>query len=713
MAKCGNISGYMRTQASTSSTATTSTGNSRTAASSGDTYFNINDQLKAETLWGLKMARSNYSFSSCSDMPFIFKSMFPDSNIAQEFTFSETKSMYVLTYGITPYIESLQINNIKESKEYVLLFDETLNKNLQKKQMDILVRIWEHNKVSSQYFKSVFFGHGTAVDLNEIMETHVHSTLGYSDMIQISMDGPNVNWALYHKVEQTLADKYDRKLLDIGSCGLHIVHNAFKHGADSTEWEIGYILQSLYILFKDVPARREDFTVITGSEIFPLKFCSHRWVENAKVAQRAMDLRVDMQNYVNAVQDKKCSDPKTKSFSAVKQWAMDPLGNAKMAAFVYVASPIEIFLKRYQTDEPIIPYLAEDLTKMMRTLMSRIVKPDVMKSADNSTKLFKIDLSKSESMLPLKKIDFGFVADSELQLRPGSELARREFREKGREFIVTIIGRLKVKSPLQYSLVRDISCLTPEALSANPDGQMIKFRRVVRILKEANHVKLADCDDIVGEFKEFADSVAQSPKFSQSDRTERLDTLYHESVGMNKKYSKLWPVIKTLMLLSHGQATVERSFSNNKFVTTQNLSEHTLIARRQVKDYLRRVDGLQNVTITKDLLLSVKMARQRYCQYLTQQKEEAESLSRREKRKHVTDSMHEIQKKLKTFQVEKAAFISEADRLALQAEDDRKNALSLIVQSNALRKKAKLWGEQSEMLVKEIKDKEMELSSMQ
>ena len=119
------------------------------------------------------------------------------------------------------------------------------------------------------------------------------------------------------------------------------------------------------------------------------------------------------------------------------------------------------------------------------------------------------------------------------------------------------------------------------------------------------------------------------------------------------------------------------------------------------------------MTTTKVLLLSVKMARQQYCRYLTQQKEEAESLSCREKRKHGTDRMHEIQKKLKTFQVEKASFISKADRLALQAEDDRKNALSLIVQSNTLWKKAKLWGEQSEMLVKEIKDKEMELSSMQ
>ena len=144
------------------------------------------------------------------------------------------------------------------------------------------------------------------------------------------------------------------------------------------------------------------------------------------------------------------------------------------------------------------------------------------------------------------------MADSELQLRPGSELTRREFREKGCEFEVTIIGRLKVKSPLQCSLVKDISCLTPAALLANQDGQIIKFRRVVRTLKEANHVKLAEYGDIVDEFKEFDDSVALSLKFSQSDRAERLDTLYHDSVGMNEKYSKLWPVIQTLMLLSHG-----------------------------------------------------------------------------------------------------------------------------------------------------------------
>jgi hypothetical protein len=33
------------------------------------------------------------------------------------------------------------------------MFDESLNKELQKKQIDILIRTWHDNKISSRYYK--------------------------------------------------------------------------------------------------------------------------------------------------------------------------------------------------------------------------------------------------------------------------------------------------------------------------------------------------------------------------------------------------------------------------------------------------------------------------------------------------------------------------------------------------------------------------------
>jgi hypothetical protein len=52
-------------------------------------------------------------------------------------------------------------------------------------------------------------------------------------------------------------------LINIGSCGLHVIHNSFKTGAAASGWDISSVLRSLYYLFKDAPARREDYAKIT------------------------------------------------------------------------------------------------------------------------------------------------------------------------------------------------------------------------------------------------------------------------------------------------------------------------------------------------------------------------------------------------------------------------------------------------------------------
>ena len=704
-AKCISISSYMESQPSTSKSNTFVAPVSDTR-----TFYNENDQLKAETLWSLKMASSNYSFSSCSDVNFLLKEMFPDSNIAQNFKMSETKSMYIMTHGIAPYVQSLVQKHIQEAKEYVLLFDETLNKNMQKKQMDLLVRYWDMDKISSRYFKSVFFGHGTALDLHEIMEKHVHCTLGYSDLVQISMDGPNVNWALYDRLEQTLNGQYDKHLLNTGSCGLHIIHNAFKHGAVSTGWEVGHYLEALHTLFKDVPARRDDYINVTGSTDFPYKFCSHRWVENVRVVNRALELHENIQKYVNSVHDKKCKDPKTKSFSTVKQWVVDPLGKAKLAAFAYVALPIVSFLTRYQSDQPLMPYLSDDLIHMMRALLNRIVKPEIMTSSSDGASLLKIDLTQKESLRSLKDMDLGFVAAEELRHRPGSELDRRKFRENSQMFIVAFITKLNAKSPLKYSIVRNMSCLAPENIVQDRVSQINKFQKVLRAMVEARRLKSSECDSIMLEFSEFAESAAEMPRFCEFKKSgsERLDTLYSETVAQN--FKKLWPVIRTVLLLSHGQATVERSFTINKSVTTENIGEHTLIARRAVSDHLHHVGGLQNVVITKEMIKSVQLSRLRYGQYLTEKKEAAAVALKQNKRKQDKEVVKENKKKLKKLQDDRQSYAEKADQLAMEAEN-AKDPVACIVQSNALRKKGNEKAEEAQKLLNEIQNLETEVAN--
>jgi len=69
-------------------------------------------------------------------------------------------------------------------------------------------------------------------------------------------------------------------LLHLGSCGLHVVHGRFKYGASATGWELDSLLRSMWYIFENSPATREDYMNISDTEKYPLRFCSTRWMED-------------------------------------------------------------------------------------------------------------------------------------------------------------------------------------------------------------------------------------------------------------------------------------------------------------------------------------------------------------------------------------------------------------------------------------------------
>ena len=113
---------------------------------------------------------------------------------------------------------------VKSASTYVLPFDETLNKELQGKQMDVHFRFWDRDTVVTQYFESMFLGHGTAEHLSTTLGPLVTS-LGHRRLLQLPMDGPNVNLKLQRLMEEDIARNTPAKMIDIGTCGLHTLRN--------------------------------------------------------------------------------------------------------------------------------------------------------------------------------------------------------------------------------------------------------------------------------------------------------------------------------------------------------------------------------------------------------------------------------------------------------------------------------------------------------
>jgi hypothetical protein len=165
----------------------------------------------------------------------------------------------------------------------------------------------------------------------------------------------------------------------------------------------------------------------------------------------------------------------------------------------------------------------------------------------------------------------------------------------------------------------------------------------------------------------------------------RLDDFFVETVKVSKSSPKLWKVIEILLVLSHGQATVERGFSVNKKIEIENLKEKSYVAQRLICDFVNSFGGnVFDIEITKNMRTYVSNAKQMYLQYLEDSRKKIKSDS---ERKRKTMESEEFSKKKSRLEIDIAALLKSADELAQEAEDT--GNITLIAKSNGLRKAAK------------------------
>ena len=139
---------------------------------------------------------------------------------------------------------------------------------------------------------------------------------------------------------------------------------------------------------------------LTGSVTFPLKFCHHRWLENLRVAQRALEMRPSLILYVQKIAGKVVPNPGTSSFAVMQDFAEDQLTVAKLSTFVSIAQQqVTPFLVEYQSDRPLTPFLAEDMHSLMRGLMVRFVKGAALEGLTKQ-QLANFDISNDEDHPP-------------------------------------------------------------------------------------------------------------------------------------------------------------------------------------------------------------------------------------------------------------------------------------------------------------------------
>lgn len=396
------------------------------------------------------------------------------------------------------------------------------------------------------------------------------------NLIQLSMDGPNVNWAVHREINDTInATHAGRKLLNVGSCGLHITHNAFRKGCKSSGWNIDTTLSSFYDLFKESPARREDYLITSQDDVWPQKFCTVRWLENISVAEQALKCLPHLSAYIKAAMKKEVSMPKTKTFETAKSSIDDPLLEVKLHVFISVAKDIEPFLERYPTDAPLLPIMVNALTLLTYNLCKRFIKEDQLPDSTSVVSLIRLDVEDETKQKEVMEIDIGFAAKERLKkikaTKKVSGLQIYRFRNECKLLFIQTAKKLLEKSPLVHPLVRHAAILDPNVMTSSSDSVLRKqIHEILAILTSSGRIDSGKADGIINELSMFRASLLSNSIDFDSD-TERLDDFYRVNMAGKKEYGKAMELMQLILCLSHGQATVERGFSindkvNNKFV---------------------------------------------------------------------------------------------------------------------------------------------------
>ena len=239
-----------------------------------------------------------------------------------------------------------------------------------------------------------------------------------------------------------------------------------------------------------------------------------------------------------------------------------------------------------------------------------------------------------------------------------------------------------------------------------------KFKIVMNVLVDANRVHESDCDDILGTFARFIEEIQSKHVTTFSNFTpseSRIDNLMYQMLYNRVEYSKLWSVISQLLLLSHGQATVERGFSINRQIEVENRSENSYVAQRTVCDHIHNCGGLMNVTLSKELLRAAASARMQYQVYLEESKKIESTELKSRKRNLLEQELQDLIAKKARIETDMQHLAKSADSFALKAEE--KSDLTMIAKSNAMRKSANDKSAELPKLQQCIKDKQLELQN--
>ena len=307
------------------------------------------------------------------------------------------------------------------------------------------------------------------------------------------------------------------------------------------------------------------------------------------MAARLVEIWPNILKYINVVKKRvKSKQPTCMSYKVLVKFSEDSIILPKLQVFISLAKIFVPYLKQFQADKPMVPLIYDSLKDIVLTLLKKIVTDKAYSECSSLDRVKKLNFDDSKNFIPAKKLNLPFaVSESIEQIRPPESKAM-EFKCAVKSLYITCTEKLLEKSSIKIDTIANLDCFNPKSVLGKSLTVLTKkLKALLSLLVSAKFVKVDDCDEIISQYadlKSSASSVHRDVFEEFSVESTRLDDFFNHTIGKKPSMDKLWGVVKIILILSHGQADVERGFSTNKETLMDNMKEKSLVSNRIVVD---------------------------------------------------------------------------------------------------------------------------------
>ncbi|GBM52223.1 hypothetical protein AVEN_31042-1 [Araneus ventricosus] len=166
----------------------------------------------------------------------------------------------------------------------------------------------------------------------------------------------------------------------MGTCNLHIVHNAFGEGLQLDAFaSIIDFLEDIDIWFKKYPSRKEDLTISSqyvDEEVVcnTLRYVSNRWLSVVPSCERILKMYPALkQHFLIDLVGNKSDLIKTERYKRIRSALKSHLTPAYIHFLVSVGKIFDNFLRFLQSDKTLIHLFYDEMSNIVRKLLFRFI----------------------------------------------------------------------------------------------------------------------------------------------------------------------------------------------------------------------------------------------------------------------------------------------------------------------------------------------------